>query len=149
VKGQKVISKNAHVLLGHQIYWLFQAFFWLGLWTLFWIASVADSVARIQNVFFLDQTALCLFGLVSSHLVRALYWLRGWNELRLRCLAPRVLVFCAILACAGSFLADRIVCLVMRFPFDVERIPVGPLLMATSQAGLALVAWSAIYLGYQ
>jgi two-component system LytT family sensor kinase len=153
VNGQKLSPKNApdlaQVFLGHPIYWLFQAFFWLGLWTLFWIAFAADSVARIQNVFLLNQTVLCFFGLLSSHLVRVLYCLRSWNELRLRSLAPRVLVLCAILACAGSFVAYRIVCLFMRFPFDIERIPAGPLLMATSQAGLALVAWSAIYLGYQ
>ena len=151
--GQKLISKNApdlaQVLLGHRIYWLFQGIFWVGLWMLFWIAFAADSVARIQNVFFLNQTALCLFGMVSSHLVRVLYCLRSWNELKLRSLAPRVLVLCALLACGGSFLSYRIVCLVTRLPFDAERFPVGPLLMATSQAGLALVAWSSIYLGYQ
>jgi two-component system, LytTR family, sensor kinase len=151
--GRRVLPKNApdlvQVLLGHPVYWLFQAFFWLGLWTLFWIAVAADSVARIQNVFLLNQTVLCFFGLGSSHLVRVLYCLRSWNELRLQSLAPRILAICALLACAGSFVSYRVVSLVMRFPFDLERIQAGPLLMATSQAGLALVAWSAIYLGYQ
>ena len=152
-KGKKIIAKSTphvvQVLLGHPIYWLFQASFWLGLLLLFWIVSAADSFLRISMLFFLNQTFLCLFGLVSSHLFRALYRLRGWNELPWRSLAPRALGLCAILACAGSFLANRIVCVVLKFPFDLERIPVGPLLMATSQTGLTLVAWSSIYLGYQ
>src|SRR5271166_4566284 len=137
------------VWAGHPTYWLSQAFFWLGLWLSFWIVSAADSRLRLDEIFLLNHTCLCVFGLVSSHLFRAIYYLRHWSKLAWLMLIPRVILFCVAFACLESFLANWIVSFIVRFPSASPRIPVGPLLMESTQTALTLVAWSAIYLGYQ
>jgi two-component system LytT family sensor kinase len=141
--------RTEKILLGHPVYWLCQALFWVGLWLLFWVMTATDDHRPFDRMFLLDQTFLCLFGLLFTHIFRTIYYLRGWSRQPWPLLIPKVLISSALFASLGSFLGRRIVALVVGFPFGFERFPIGPFLMNFTQAGSTLLAWSAIYLGYQ
>jgi two-component system LytT family sensor kinase len=142
-------QRFTQILLGRPIYWFCQALFWVGLWFLFWIMTAADDHRPFDRLFLLDQTFLCLFGLLFTHLFRCNYYLRGWSRLLWPALIPRVLICSALFAMIGSILGRRIVAIIVGFPSEMHRFPIGPFLMSFTQSGSTLLAWSAIYLGYQ
>jgi two-component system, LytTR family, sensor kinase len=134
---------------GHPVYWLCQALFWFGLWVTSWLASKTDLNFHQSDVQFWIQTCLYAFGISDTHFIRCLYHWRRWWQLSWLSLLPRIFGICALLSCINSFLSNRMVVINMQMPSSLEQLPVSSMVIAATQSGITLVAWSAIYLLYQ
>ena len=136
-------------VLGHPIYWLCQLGVWGSLFTLVGIAFINDPFQRTHVVPMVNQCVFCVSGLVFTHTFRALYHLRNWKDLRGATFVPKVALSCLTFAVIETIVTHAFVFNLMGVPMDGNRLFSGFLIMGSIQNAVTLVAWTALYLGYQ
>jgi sensor histidine kinase YesM len=136
-------------VLGHPIYWICQLGGWGSLFMLMGIAFLNDPVPRGHAVSMVNQTVFCVTGLAFTHTFRALYHLRNWKDLRGSTFAPKVALSCLAFAVLETIVTHVAVFSFMEVPLDANRLFSGFLIMGFIQNAVTLVAWTALYLGYQ
>ena len=136
-------------VLGHPIYWLCQLGGWGSLFMLMGIAFLNDPFERGHAVAMVNQSVFCITGLVFTHTFRALYHLRNWKDLRGSTFAPKVALSCLTFAVLETIVTHAAVFSFMGMPWDANRLFSGFLIMGSIQNAVTLVAWTALYLGYQ
>jgi two-component system, LytTR family, sensor kinase len=138
-----------HPVLGHPIYWLCQLGGWGSLFMLMGIAFLNDPFPRAHAVSIIHQCVFCVAGLIFTHTFRALYHLRNWKDLRGTTFAPKVALSCLTFAVVETVVTHAAVHKFLGAPLDTSRPFSGPLIMGSIQNAVTLVAWTALYLGYQ
>ena len=136
-------------VLGHPIYWVCQLGGWGSLFMLMGIAFLNDPMPRGHAVAMVNQAVFCATGLVFTHTFRALYHLRNWKDLRGSTFAPKVALCCLTFAVLETIVTHVAVFNLMEAPLDANRLFSGRLIMGSIQNAVTLVAWTALYLGYQ
>ena len=136
-------------ILGHPIYWVCQIGGWGGLFVLMGIAFFNDPFQRRHAIPVLDQCVFCATGLIFTHTFRALYHLRNWKDLRGSVLAPKVALSCLIFAILETLVTHVAVSSFTDLPAQANHLFSGPLIFGCIQNALTLIAWTALYLGYQ
>jgi two-component system LytT family sensor kinase len=136
-------------ILGHPIYWICQLGGWGSLFMLMGIAFLNDPIPRGHAVAMVNQAAFCVTGLAFTHTFRALYHLRNWKDLRGSAFAPKVALSCLAFAVLETIVTHVAVFSFMGVPLGANRLFSGLLIMGSIQNAVTLVAWTALYLGYQ
>jgi hypothetical protein len=136
-------------VLGHPIYWICQIGGWGGLFLVMGIAFLHDPFQRVHAVALVAHGLFCVSGLIFTHMFRALYHRKRWKDLRGSAFAPKVALSCLTFAVLATFAANTAVFCFIGRPLEVSRLWSGPLILGTIQNALTLVAWTALYLGYQ
>jgi two-component system, LytTR family, sensor kinase len=136
-------------IMGHPIYWLCQLGGWGSLFMLMGIAFLNDPFPRAHAVPMIHQCVFCVAGLIFTHTFRALYHLRNWKDLRGTTFAPKVALSCLTFAVVETIVTQAVVFNFMGAPLDPNRPFSGLLIMGSIQNAVTLVAWTALYLGYQ
>ncbi|HXM04483.1 MAG TPA: histidine kinase, partial [Chthoniobacterales bacterium] len=136
-------------VLGHPIYWVCQLGGWGSLFVLMGIAFLNDPFQRAHAVAMVNQCVFCATGLIFTHTFRALYLLRNWKDLRGSVLAPRVALSCLIFAVLETSITHAAVFGFIGVPAEANHLFSGPFIFGCIQNALTLVAWTALYLGYQ
>ena len=136
-------------VLGHPIYWLCQLGGWGSLFMLMGIAFLNDPFPQAHAVPMIHQCVFCISGLIFTHTFRALYHLRTWKDLRGTTFAPKVALSCLIFAVVETIITHAAVFNFLGAPLDTDRPFSGLLIMGSIQNAVTLVAWTALYLGYQ
>jgi two-component system LytT family sensor kinase len=136
-------------VLGHPIYWVCQLGGWGSLFVLMGIAFLNDPFQRAHAVAMVNQCVFCATGLIFTHTFRALYHLRNWKDLRGSVLAPRVALSCLIFAVLETSVTHAAVFGFIGMPAEANHLFSGPFIFGCIQNALTLVAWTALYLGYQ
>lgn len=136
-------------VLGHPIYWVCQLGGWGSLFVLMGIGFLNDPFQRAHAVAVADQFIFCIFGLLFTHTFRALYHLRNWKNLRGATFAPKVALSCLIFAILETLVTHFAVFCFVGVPSDTNHVFSGRLIFGSIQNTLTLVAWTALYLGYQ
>ena len=136
-------------VLGHPIYWLCQLGGWGSLFMLMGIAFLSDPFPRAHAAPVIYQSVFCVSGLIFTHTFRALYHLRNWKDLRGITFAPKVALSCLTFAVLESIVTHAAVITFMDAPLETNRPFSGLLIMGSIQNAVTLVAWTALYLGYQ
>lgn len=136
-------------VLGHPIYWLCQLGGWGSLFMLMGIAFLNDPFPRAPAAPMIYQSVFCVSGLIFTHTFRALYHLRNWKDLRGITFAPKVALSCLTFAVLESIVTHAAVFTFMGAPLETNRPFSGLLIMGSIQNAVTLVAWTALYLGYQ
>ena len=136
-------------ILGHPIYWVCQLGGWGSLFVLMGIAFLNDPFQRGHALAMVNQCVFCATGLIFTHTFRALYHLRNWKDLRGSVFAPKVALSCLIFAVLETAVTHATVFSLAGLPTDLSHLFSGPLIFGCIQNALTLVAWTALYLGYQ
>jgi len=136
-------------VLGHPIYWVCQLGGWGSLFVLMGIAFLNDPFQRAHAVAMVNQSVFCATGLIFTHTFRALYHLRNWKDLRGSVFAPRVALTCLIFAVLETSVTHAAVFGFIGIPAEANHLFSGPFIFGCIQNALTLVAWTALYLGYQ
>jgi two-component system, LytTR family, sensor kinase len=136
-------------VLGHPIYWVCQLGGWGSLFVLMGIAFLNDPFQRAHAVAMVNQCVFCATGLIFTHTFRALYHLRNWKDLRGSVFAPRVALSCLIFAVLETSVTHAAVFGFIGMPAEANHLFSGPFIFGCIQNALTLVAWTALYLGYQ
>jgi hypothetical protein len=136
-------------VLGHPIYWVCQLGGWGSLFVLMGIAFLNDPFQRAHAVAMVNQCVFCATGLIFTHTFRALYLLRNWKDLRGSVLAPRVALSCLIFAVLETSITHAAVFGFIGVSAEANHLFSGPFIFGCIQNALTLVAWTALYLGYQ
>ena len=136
-------------VFGHPIYWLCQLGGWGSLFMLMGIAFLNDPFPRGHAVPMIDQCVFCVSGFIFTHTFRALYHLRNWKDLLGTTFAPKVALSCLTFAVVETIVTHATVFNFMGGPLDTNRPFSGLLIMGSIQNAVTLVAWTALYLGYQ
>ena len=113
------------------------------------IAFLNDPFPPTHALPVISQCVFCVSGLIFTHTFRALYHLRNWKDLRGAAFAPRVALSCLTFAVLETFVTHVALFNLMGGPPDANRPFSGPLIMGSIQNAVTLVAWTALYLGYQ
>ena len=138
-----------HPVLGHPSYWLCQLGGWGSLFMLMGVAFLNDPFPRAHAVPMIYQCVFCVSGLIFTHTFRALYHLRNWKDLRGTTFAPKVALSCLTFAVLETIVTHAVVFNFMGAPLETNRPFSGLLIMGSIQNAVTLVAWTALYLGYQ
>jgi two-component system LytT family sensor kinase len=136
-------------VFGHPIYWLCQLGGWGSLFMLMGIAFLNDPFPRAHAVPMIHQCVFCVSGLIFTHTFRALYHLRNWKDLRGTTFAPKVALSCLTFAVLETMVTHAAVFTFLGAPLQTDRPFSGLLIMGSIQNAVTLVAWTALYLGYQ
>jgi two-component system, LytTR family, sensor kinase len=136
-------------VLGHPVYWVCQLGGWVSLFLLMGIGFLSDPFQRAHEVAVADQFVFCIFGLIFTHTFRALYHLRNWRALRAATFVPKVALSCLIFAVLETLATDFAVFCFLGVPADTNHLFSGRLIFGAIQNTLTLIAWTALYLGYQ
>jgi two-component system, LytTR family, sensor kinase len=136
-------------VLGHPVYWVCQLGGWVSLFLLMGIGFLNDPFQRAHEVAVADQFVFCIFGFLFTHAFRALYHLRNWGALRAVAFAPKVALSCLIFAVLETLATHFAVFCFMGVPSDTNHLFSGRLIFGSIQNTLTLIAWTALYLGYQ
>ncbi|HEX6567351.1 MAG TPA: histidine kinase [Chthoniobacterales bacterium] len=136
-------------VLGHPIYWLCQLGGWGSLFMLMGIAFLNDPFPRAHAAPIIYQCVFCVSGLIFTHTFRALYHLRNWKDLRGTSFAPKVALSCLAFAVLESIVTYAAVFTFTGAPLETNRPFSGFLIVGSIQNAVTLVAWTALYLGYQ
>jgi hypothetical protein len=136
-------------VLGHPIYWLCQLAVWGSLFMLVGIAFLNDPFQRAHVVPMVNQCVFCVSGLIFTHTFRALYHLRNWKDLRGATFVPKVALSCLTFAVVETIVTHAAVFNLVGAPVEGNRLFSGFLIMGSIQNAVTLIAWTALYLGYQ
>jgi two-component system, LytTR family, sensor kinase len=136
-------------VLGHPIYWLCQLGGWGSLFMVMGIAFLNDPFPPAHAAPIIYQSVFCVCGLIFTHTFRALYHLRNWKDLRGTTFAPKVALSCLVFAVLESIVTHATVFTFIGAPLETNRPFWGLLIMGSIQNAVTLVAWTALYLGYQ
>jgi len=136
-------------ILAHPIYWACQIGGWGGLFLLVAIAFLHDPFQRGHAIVMANQGVFCVSGLIFTHTFRALYHLRNWRDLPGSAFAPRVAIGCLTFAVLETVVTNALVLNFSGMPWNGSHLYSGPMILGTIQNVLTLVAWTALYLGYQ
>jgi two-component system, LytTR family, sensor kinase len=136
-------------ILGHPIYWVCQLGGWGSLFLLMGIGFLNDPLQRAHALAVADQGIFCVCGLLFTHTFRALYHLRNWKNLRAATFAPKVALSCLVFAILETLVTHFAVFCFVGVPSDTNHVFSGRLIFGSIQNTLTLVAWTALYLGFQ